>query len=149
MMWCKLCEQGIYWGVVFKRANLAGNYYWLPRVWHFTEPTRVRGAVGVSHSRLVDGKYGGLEMLGGGVNSPAAGVHPCVAHDESFVIFDSRRPGGQGGGGDLYVCFRNPDGSWGKVSSPVLLPIWEKPAETEKLRLPNWRITPYIAYQLH
>ncbi len=58
-------------------------------------------------------KYLEKEQLGGGVNSPAGGVHPCIAPDERFIIFDSSRMGGQGGEGDLYICFRKKDGSWG------------------------------------
>jgi hypothetical protein len=53
------------------------------------------------------------ESLGGGVNTPTPGIHPFIAPDESFVIFDAARSGGQGGEGDLYVCFRKSDGSWG------------------------------------
>lgn len=73
--------------------------------------TDIRDPVGVSRSRFVDGKYGALEMLGDGVNSPQPGAHPCVAADESFLIFDSERAEGLGKS-DLYVSFRDPDGSW-------------------------------------
>jgi len=38
-----------------------------------------------------------------------------IAPDESYILFDSTRPGGQGGEGDLYVCFRKPDGSWSEA----------------------------------
>jgi hypothetical protein len=41
--------------------------------------------------------------------------HPCVAPDESYLIFDSNRPGGFGGF-DMWVCFKRQDGSW---SDPV------------------------------
>ena len=45
--------------------------------------------------------------------SPAWAAHAFIAPDESYIVFDSdNRPGGQGGEGDLYVVFRNPDGSW-------------------------------------
>ena len=73
--------------------------------------TDIRGPVGVSCSRLIDGKYSDLQMLGGGVNDPASGVHPCVDPDETFIVFDSQREGGYGKG-DLYVCFRQADGVW-------------------------------------
>ena len=39
-------------------------------------------------------------------------AHAFVAPDESYIVFDAGRPGGQGGEGDLYVVFRNADGSW-------------------------------------
>ena len=37
---------------------------------------------------------------------------PYVAPDESFLIFESQRPEGMGGSGDLYISFRNSDGGW-------------------------------------
>jgi Tol biopolymer transport system component len=53
----------------------------------------------------------------GDVNSPYEDWHPCIAPDESYIIFDSNRPGSHLGEGtfDLYVCFRLQDGTWGKA----------------------------------
>ncbi|MBU1014751.1 MAG: hypothetical protein KKG99_17280 [Bacteroidetes bacterium] len=64
---------------------------------------------------LKDGKFSTMEKLKGGVNSPNADCHPCIAPDESYIIFDSNRPGSHLGEGtfDLYVCFKLADGSWG------------------------------------
>ncbi|MBM3312388.1 MAG: hypothetical protein FJY80_12880 [Candidatus Aminicenantes bacterium] len=60
--------------------------------------------------------YGTPQRLGGGVNSPVVADHAYVAPDESYILFDSPvRPGGQGGYGDLYVCFKKPDGGWGEA----------------------------------
>jgi hypothetical protein len=60
--------------------------------------------------------YRAPQRLGGGVNSPEVADHAYIAPDESYMIFDSpQRPGGQGGYGDLYICFHNPDGSWGEA----------------------------------
>jgi hypothetical protein len=73
--------------------------------------TDIREPVGISCSRLIDGEYGALEMLGGGVNSPQPGAHPCIAFDESFIVFDSERVEGFGKS-DLYVSYRDKDGSW-------------------------------------
>ena len=81
---------------------------------YITDVTRVAGG-GIIYYPMENGVYGDPINLGGGVNSPAGGVHPCIAPDESFIIFDSSRIGGQGGEGDLYVCFRNDDGSWGEA----------------------------------
>ena len=50
----------------------------------------------------------------GGVNEPATAAHVCIAKDESFIVFDSTRPGGQGGEGDFYISFKQADGSWGE-----------------------------------
>jgi hypothetical protein len=73
--------------------------------------TDIRGPVGISCSRLIDGEYSDLQMLRGDVNDPASGAHPCVDPDETFIVFDSEREGGYGKS-DLYVCFRQPDGDW-------------------------------------
>jgi hypothetical protein len=63
-----------------------------------------------------EGTYGKPEWLGGGVNAPKPGAHAFIAPDKSFIVFDSYlRPGGQGGEGDLWVCFRNEDGGWGEA----------------------------------
>jgi ankyrin repeat protein/Tol biopolymer transport system component len=82
--------------------------------------TDVTGIVGRDRPVVVypwtgDG-YGAPQRLGGGVNSPVVADHAHIAPDESYVLFDSPvRPGGQGGYGDLYICFHNPDGSWGEA----------------------------------
>ena len=58
-----------------------------------------------------------VEHLGDGINSPAMEHDPCVAPDESFLVFASNRPGGFGGN-DLYVSFPNSMGGW---SEPINL----------------------------
>jgi glyoxylase-like metal-dependent hydrolase (beta-lactamase superfamily II) len=74
--------------------------------------TTLEGPPGLGRMPWESGRYGPIEMLGDAVNSPVPGVHPCISPDERFLIFDANRPGGQGGEGDLYVTFLNPDGSW-------------------------------------
>ena len=69
---------------------------------------------GIVRSHLVMGRYTEPEYVFGGVNNPTRYGHPCVSPDESFLILDGRNPD-FGNKGDLYVCFRNSDGSWGKV----------------------------------
>ncbi|MBN2184658.1 MAG: PD40 domain-containing protein [Candidatus Krumholzibacteriota bacterium] len=48
----------------------------------------------------------------GGINSKESDAHPFIAPDESYMIFNSLRPGGAGKG-DLYISYREKDGSWG------------------------------------
>jgi len=82
---------------------------------YMTDVTDIAGG-GIIRYPLVDGSYTKPERLGGGVNTPKPGAHAFIAPDESFMVFDSyQRPGGQGGEGDLWVCFRNPDGTWGEA----------------------------------
>jgi hypothetical protein len=45
-----------------------------------------------------------------------AGSHPCIARDETFLIFDSYTIDPPGGHAHLFICFRESDGSWGKAT---------------------------------
>ncbi len=55
--------------------------------------------------------YEKKQILGGGVNSPSPGAHPCISPDESFIVFDSERKEDPVDA-DLYVCFKKHNGSW-------------------------------------
>lgn len=63
--------------------------------------------------RKVDGKYTKREKLDE-INTGAFEIGPYIAPDESFIIFESNRPGGKGGI-DLYICSRNSDDSWSEA----------------------------------
>jgi len=61
--------------------------------------------------RLLNGEYGEEETIGAPIFSSHEDAHPCVAPDESYVIFDSAtRP--HEGPCPLFVSFRSEDGSW-------------------------------------
>ena len=60
--------------------------------------------------KLIDNGYPTREMPQGGLH-PAG--HPSIAADERYIIFDSEREGGVGKA-DLWVSFRNADGTWGE-----------------------------------
>ncbi|MFH1942445.1 MAG: hypothetical protein ABIL68_10105 [bacterium] len=62
-------------------------------------------------SKFVDGKYTTPEKLRSKINSESSDLDPFIAPDESYLIFHSYRPGGFGEA-DLYISFRNEDGSW-------------------------------------
>ncbi len=53
--------------------------------------------------RMVAGEYGPCEMLRGGVNAGTA-VHPLLAPDESYLIFDAEE--------SFYISFPGNDGVW-------------------------------------
>jgi hypothetical protein len=73
---------------------------------------------GIVRYPYVGGTFGPPEKLGGGVNTPRGGDHAFIAPDGSMIVFDSYfRPGGQGGEGDLWVCFKKPDGTWTEASN--------------------------------
>ncbi|GAA0348722.1 hypothetical protein GCM10009092_11370 [Bowmanella denitrificans] len=86
-------------------ASAKGTYYFDEFKRDFTGDIR--------YSRWVDGKYEEPKLLGGEINSGKS-FHPFIAADESYLIFDGERDGGYGDS-DLYISYRQQDGSWGKV----------------------------------
>lgn len=86
-------------------ASAKGTYYFDEFKRDFTGDIR--------YSRWVDGKYEAPKLLGKEINSGKS-FHPFIAADESYLIFDSKRDGGYGDS-DLYITYRQQDGSWGKV----------------------------------
>jgi len=86
-------------------ASSKGTYYFDEFKQDFTGDIR--------YSRLVNGRYEEPKLLGKEINSGKS-FHPFIASDESYLIFDSEREGGYGDS-DLYISYREKDGSWGKV----------------------------------
>lgn len=66
----------------------------------------------IRYSRLIDGKREEPQPFGKEINSGKLTAHPFIAPDESYLIWDSEREGGYGRT-DLYISFRQEDGSWG------------------------------------
>lgn len=60
-----------------------------------------------------DGHYGPAEVLPAPVNSGHGDGNHFISPDERYLLFSSERPGGIGAY-DLYVSFRQADGSWGE-----------------------------------
>ncbi len=63
-------------------------------------------------SKKVNGAYTRPELLPYSINSVGYEDGPYVAPDESFLIFDSQRPDGLGGGIDLYISFKKEGEGW-------------------------------------
>ncbi len=55
--------------------------------------------------------YSERKNLGDAINSSFQESHSFISEDESYILFDSDRPGGAGQS-DLYVSFRNQSGAW-------------------------------------
>jgi len=73
-----------------------------------------RGTRGdISYSRLIDGKYEPSQKLGKHINNGKPLAHLYIASDESYLLWDAIREGGYGNS-DLYISFKQADGSWGK-----------------------------------
>lgn len=68
----------------------------------------------IQSSRLVDGKYEEPKPLNKEINSGKMNSHPFIASDESYIIWDSERDDGFGDG-DIYISYKQGDGSWGKA----------------------------------
>ena len=66
----------------------------------------------IRYSRLIDGKREAPKAFGNEINSGKWTAHPFIAPDESYLIWDSERAGGYGET-DLYISFRQENGSWG------------------------------------
>lgn len=66
----------------------------------------------IRDSRLLDGERETPKALGEAINSGTRTAHPFIAADESYLIWDGEREGGYGNA-DLYISFRQQDGSWG------------------------------------
>jgi hypothetical protein len=64
----------------------------------------------IYRSRLVNGKYSTFEKLPDMINSTYGDLRPYIDPDEQYLIFASNRPGGFGSF-DLYISYKNPDGS--------------------------------------
>ncbi len=62
---------------------------------------------------LKDGTYQTAQAMGPKFNEGQWTAHPFIAPDESYLIWDSERPDGHGET-DLYVAFRQKDGTWGE-----------------------------------
>jgi hypothetical protein len=83
---------------------------------YFTS-TRPPGGPGRSNlyraARQADGSFAEPVLIGPPVASESGIGDTYVAPDESYMILSSRRPPGFGNG-DLFVSFRQQDGSWGE-----------------------------------
>jgi hypothetical protein len=63
-------------------------------------------------SSIKDGERQAPVLLGKEINTGKWTAHPFIAPDESYLIWDSEREGGYGGT-DIYITYRQKDGSWG------------------------------------
>lgn len=68
----------------------------------------------IRYSRLVDGKREEPKPFGKVINTGTWNAHPFIAPDESYLMWDGERESGYGSS-DLYISFRQPDGSWGEA----------------------------------
>jgi hypothetical protein len=89
-----------YYPIVTRNGNL-----------YFNSQREGIGTNNIYRSSLVDGRYESAEKLPEPVNSQYREFDAYVSPEEDMVIFSSERPGGFGRS-DIYVSFRDADGSW-------------------------------------
>lgn len=66
------------------------------------------------YSRLIDGNREEPKSFGKQINTGKSNAHPFIAPDESYILWDGRRDSGYGNA-DIYVSFRQKDGSWSEA----------------------------------
>ena len=74
-----------------------------------------RSNIAIYRAELIKGEYAKPELLPSSINTPGDSIlnwTPYVAPDEIYLIFCSRRMIPKDDYGDLYICFRQSDGSW-------------------------------------
>ncbi len=67
-------------------------------------------------SKIENGKRQPARLLGPQINSGKFTAHPFIAQDASYLIWESEKEDGFGDK-DLYISFRQRDGSWGKAQN--------------------------------
>ena len=70
-----------------------------------------KGDFDIYASAWADGQFQSPRKLSDAINTTAYEADVFVAYDESYLIFCAEREGGYGQG-DLYISFRNDDGTW-------------------------------------
>ncbi|HEX7878054.1 MAG TPA: hypothetical protein VF720_01515 [Candidatus Eisenbacteria bacterium] len=111
-------------------VNSAGSE-WYPRVaaggtlYFGSDRPGGEGATDLYRVRPTDGGYAAPENLGPSVNSAADEYEPCIAPDESFLVFMAAGRPDSRGGGDLYISFREKEG-WSAARN--LGPLINRPA---------------------
>jgi hypothetical protein len=94
------------WGIMRLSASAIGTYVF--------DDYKSNDMIRIS--RFKDGKRQAPKVMGPEINTGKWTAHPFIAPDESYLIWDSERAGGYGDT-DLYISFRQKDGSWGPATN--------------------------------
>jgi len=76
-----------------------------------------QGGEDIYFSRFETGRFAEPENLGPAINTERNEFNAFVAPDETYLIFSSFGREDGLGGGDLYISFRNEDGSWAEAKN--------------------------------
>ncbi|UCE17277.1 MAG: VCBS repeat-containing protein [Gemmatimonadota bacterium] len=108
-------SEPIYFGYdIYASATLDGTVY-------FTQ--RIGGKDHIVRRRMIGGEYQPQEIVPSPVYSPYEDTHPCIALDESYLIFDSEdRP--RINDCPLFISFRDSNDTWTEpVNMGSLIPM--------------------------
>ena len=75
------------------------------------------GGCDIYMSRFINGRYTTPENLGNTINSEKNDWDAVIAPDENYIIFSSQDRSDSIGGQDLYIAYRQADGSWTKAKN--------------------------------
>ncbi len=103
-------------------ASATGTYYF--------DEVGSDGDGQIRYSRLVDGEREEPRLASPAINSGTWLAHPFIAPDESYILWDRRREEGFGSS-DIYISFRQKDGSWGSainLGDKINTDAWEAAA---------------------
>ncbi|ASK87061.1 TolB family protein [Sphingorhabdus sp. SMR4y] len=84
----------------------------------------------IRYSRLIDGEREEPRLAGPAINTGTWLAHPFIAPDESYILWDGRREEGFGNS-DIYISFRQSDGTWGSainLGDTINTDAWEAAA---------------------
>ena len=90
------------WGIMRLSASAKGTYVFDD--YKSNDEIRI--------STIKEGKRQAPIKMGPNINTGKWTAHPFIAPDESYLIWDSEREGGFGDT-DIYISFRQKNGSWG------------------------------------
>ena len=79
---------------------------------YFSGDPSGRTSFNISQAEKINGHYSEPKKLPYTINSVGYEDGPFIAPDETFLIFESDRPEGINGSIDLYITFKDKDGSW-------------------------------------
>lgn len=80
-------------------------------------PEKGFGASDLYMSKFDNGKYLRPVNLGSTINTSYSECVPQISPDETYLIFQSQRPGRYTNVNDLYISFRRKDGKWTKAKN--------------------------------
>jgi hypothetical protein len=90
----------------------SGKLYYIDIIGDAAAKEYKENATGIFRSEFINGKYSTPELLPDNINTKDyLDWCPCIAPDESYLIFSSHREGGYGSG-DLYISYRDANGNW-------------------------------------